>query len=58
MKLNKQYYRTAKGETKLNCYKVTITRKQAEIAEIKDTDEIAVTAEKGKITITKERNNG
>lgn len=52
-KLVKQKYYTAKGQSKVNCYKVALSKFIVEASGIKEDDEIIVYAEKGKIIIEK-----
>lgn len=54
-KLVKQKYYNAKGEAKVNCYKVTLSKFIIEAAGIKEDDEIIISAEKGKIIIEKSK---
>ena len=53
MKLVQQKYYTASGETKVNCYKITVAKKLIEKAGIKETDDLEMYAESGKIIIKK-----
>lgn len=53
MKLVKQKYCTASGEKKVNCYKITISKKHLESAGIRDTDDVEVYTEGNKIIIRK-----
>lgn len=53
MKLVQQKYYTARGEAKVNCYKLAISKKHLEKAQIKETDNLEVYAEKNKIIISK-----
>lgn len=52
-RLNKQHYMTNKGEKKVNCYHVTISKEVLNKTNIKDTDEINVYAKDNKIIIEK-----
>lgn len=53
-KLNKQkYYSTKTGESKVNCYKVNLSKFIVEASGIKEDDEIIIYAEKNKIIIEK-----
>lgn len=52
-KLAKQYYINAKGDKKINCYKATISKEVLKKSNIKENDEIIVSAKKGKIIIEK-----
>ena len=52
-KLNKQKYYSAKGEAKVNCYKVNLSKFIVEASGIKDEDEIIIYAQKNKIIIEK-----
>lgn len=51
MKLTKQYYYNAKGEKKINCYKVTITKELAKSVGIEEDDNIKIYAKDNKIVI-------
>ena len=53
MKLTKQYYYNAKGERKINCYKVTITKELAKSVGIEEDDDIKIYAKDNKIVIEK-----
>ena len=53
MKLTKQYYYNAKGERKINCYKVTITKDLAKSVGIEENDDIKIYAKDNKIVIEK-----
>lgn len=50
-RLAKQLYYTAKGEHKINCYKVNIPKKIVKQTNITDKDDIEIYAEKNKIII-------
>ena len=52
-KLVKQKYYTAKGQGKVNCYKVTLSKFIVEASGITEDDEIIVYAEGNKIIIEK-----
>ena len=52
-KLAKQYYTTANGERKLNCYILTIPKAVIEKTDITENDELVVIEETGEIKITK-----
>lgn len=51
MKLIKQKYYNAKGESKINCYMIKISKAIIEQSNIKDTDEIKISVKDGKIVI-------
>ena len=53
MKLVQQKYFTAAGESKVNCYKITVSKKLLEESGIKETDNLEMIATKGKIIIQK-----
>lgn len=53
LKLVKQKYFTASGESKVNCYKITLSKKYIEKAGIKETDDLEVYVEGNKIIIRK-----
>ena len=55
MKLVQQKYYTASGEAKVNCYKLTISKKHLIKAGIKETDNIEVYTEGNKIIIRKKK---
>ena len=48
-----QKYYTASGEAKVNCYKLAISKKHLEKAEIKEKDDLEVYVEKNEIIIRK-----
>lgn len=50
-KLAKQYYYSQKGERKINCYKVNLSKELIKQAELDDNKEIIIIAEKNKIII-------
>lgn len=52
-KLNKQMYYTSKGEKKINCYKLNISKEIVKESGITDQDTIVISAEKNKIIIKK-----
>ena len=52
-KLAKNYYRTAKGDKRINCYMVNIPKEVVKKSDIEDTDEIAIYEELGAIIIKK-----
>ena len=52
-KFTKQMYFNAKGEKKINCYKVAIPKKILKQAKIQDDDKIKVYAGENKIIIEK-----
>jgi hypothetical protein len=51
-RMSKIYYQTSKGEKKLNCYHIPISRKIVEEAKLQNV-ELIVRAENGKIIIEK-----
>lgn len=53
-KLGKNLYRTSKGETRLNCYLVSISKDIVAQTNITDNDELKVYAKDNKIIIEKE----
>lgn len=53
MKLVQQKYFTASGEAKVNCYKVTISKKIIQEAGIKEKDQLEAYTEGNKIIIRK-----
>lgn len=53
-KLAKNYYRTAKGEKKLNCYCVNLSKEIVNKTNIKEEDNIKVSVKDNKIIIEKE----
>lgn len=55
-KLAKQYYLNAKGEKKVNCYKVNISKEILKCTDIKENDEIVIYPLNGKIIIAKASN--
>lgn len=52
-KLAKNMYTTAKGERKLNCYVIHISKEVVEQTNIKENDNVVVCAENNKIVIKK-----
>lgn len=52
-KLVKQKYYTSKGQAKVNCYKVALSKFIVEASGIKEDDEIIVYAQNNKIIIEK-----
>lgn len=52
-KLNKMYYYTSKGEKKLNCYNIAISKEIVEKLDLQD-KEIKVKIENNKIVIDKQ----
>lgn len=54
-KLGRNSYRTAKGEKKLNCYMVPISKEIVAQTNITESDELKVSAENNKIIIEKEK---
>ena len=55
MKLVQQKYYTASGVAKVNCYKINISKKYLEEANIKEKDELEVYVEGNKIIIRKKK---
>ena len=55
MKLVQQKYYTASGETKVNCYKLAISKKYLEEAGIDEKDDLEVFVEGNKIIIRKKK---
>lgn len=53
-KLNKQMYYNAKGEQKINCYKVNISKEIVKESKINENDNIKIHAEDKKIIIEKD----
>lgn len=53
MKLTKQYYYSAKGEKKINCFKINLSKELVEEAKIKEDDEIKIYVKDNKIIIEK-----
>lgn len=54
-RLGKQMYFNAKGEKKVNCYKVNIPKEVVEKSGIKETENIKTRAENGRIIIEREK---
>lgn len=52
-KISKKYYYSKHGERKINCYTVNISKDTLQRANIKETDNLDVRAEKDKIIIEK-----
>ena len=52
-KFSAQYYRTDKGEKKINCYHINISRCVVENSGIKSTDELKIYSKGSKIIIEK-----
>jgi len=55
LKLVQQKYFTASGEAKVNCYKITISKKHIEEAGIKEKDDLEAYVEGNKIIIRKKK---
>lgn len=53
-KLAKQMYYNAKGEPKINCYKINISKAIVNMTNIKECDRIKIYAKDNKIIIEKE----
>lgn len=51
MKLTKQNYYTAKGESKVNCYKLAVSKKYLEQAGINENDDLEIYVEGNKIIV-------
>ena len=54
-KLGRNTYRTAKGETRLNCYMVPIKKELIAKTDITENDELKISVIHGKIVIEKEK---
>lgn len=54
-KLGKNYYRTAKGEKKLNCYMIPIAKEIVAKTNISELDELKISVVHGKIVVEKEK---
>jgi hypothetical protein len=52
-KLSKQYYITSKGEKKINCYHINISRGVVDKTNITNNDEVKIYAHDNKIIIEK-----
>lgn len=52
-KLTKQYYMTIKGEKKLNCYHVNFSKEIIKQVGFKETDNLHIYIEDGKLIIEK-----
>lgn len=52
-KLNKQYYYTSKGEKKINCYHIIVTKDILKKAGIEEDDELSIYADYGTIVVAK-----
>lgn len=52
-RLNKQNYITSKGERKINCYHITISKELLSKTNIKDDDELVIYTKDNKIIIEK-----
>lgn len=52
-KIQQQRYRTLKGEIKVNCYKITLSKEAVKKAGFDENTKLEVRAEKGKIIIEK-----
>jgi len=55
MKLAKQYYYSANGEKKINCYKINLSKEIIKEAGISEEDNIQIYVEKSKIIIEKKK---
>lgn len=55
LKLVQQKYFTASGEAKVNCYKLTISKKHIQEAGIKESDDLETYVEGNKIIIRKKK---
>lgn len=56
-KLAKNYYRTAKGEKKLNCYLIHIPKEVVKKTDISEQDEVRVYEKNKKIIVERVGNN-
>ena len=54
-KLAKQMYYNAKGEHKINCYKINIPKRIIKQTDFKETDELNITVKDNKIIIEKNK---
>ena len=52
-KLGKNYYRTAKGEKRLNCYMIPIKKELVTRTNITDQDELKISVNNNKIIVEK-----
>lgn len=52
-KLAKQYYLNAKGEKKINCYKINISKELLKQTNIKENDPVKIYSKDNKIIIEK-----
>lgn len=52
-KLGKYYFYNSKGEKKLNCYRINLSKELVKSANITDTDELIIKVVDGKIVIEK-----
>lgn len=57
-KLAKNYYRTAKGEKKLNCYLIHIPKEIVKKTNISENDDVKVYEKNKKIIIERAEKNG
>lgn len=53
-KLGKNYYRTAKGEKRLNCYMIPLAKELIAKTNITDQDELKITVKDNKIIVEKQ----
>lgn len=52
-RLTKQYYFSQKGERKINCYKINVSKELLKQTDIKEDDQIKIYAKNNKIIIEK-----
>ncbi len=52
-KLGKNYYRTAKGEKRLNCYMIPLAKELIAKTDITDQDELKISVKDNKIIVEK-----
>ena len=53
-KLGKNYYRTAKGEKRLNCYMIPLAKELIAKTNITDQDELKISVKDNKIIVEKQ----
>lgn len=53
-KLGKNYYRTAKGEKRLNCYMIPLAKELIAQTDITDQDELKISVKDNKIIVEKQ----
>lgn len=54
-KLGKNYYRTANGDKKLNCYMIPLSKELIAQTNISEEDELKISVKDGKIIVEKQR---